>query len=60
MTTSDTFFRRQCVRDFGFAAADSNRRRVTFWALVECALILGVAAAQVMRIRNFFEYKRMV
>lgn len=43
-----------------FIAADKNRRRVTFWALIECLLIIAVAAAQVMRIRNFFEYKRMV
>lgn len=41
-------------------AADKNRRRVTFWALVECFLILAVAGVQIMRIRNFFEYKRMV
>lgn len=40
--------------------ADKNRRRVTFWAFVECLLILGVAGVQIMRIRNFFEYKRMV
>lgn len=40
--------------------ADRNRRRVTFWATVECLLILTVAAVQIMRIRNFFEYKRMV
>lgn len=40
--------------------ADKNRRRVTFWACVECLLILGVAAVQIMRIRSFFEYKRIV
>lgn len=43
-----------------YAVADANRRRVTFWALAECVLIIVVAAAQVMRIRNFFEFKRMV
>lgn len=42
------------------AAADKNRRRVTFWAFIECVLILAVAGVQIMRIRNFFEYKRMV
>lgn len=42
------------------AVAEKNRRRVTFWAVVECVLILTVAGVQVMRIRNFFEYKRMV
>jgi putative Ca2+/H+ antiporter (TMEM165/GDT1 family) len=38
--------------------ADKNRRRVTFWALTECLLIVAVAGVQVMRIRNFFEVKR--
>lgn len=40
--------------------ANSNRRRVTFWAVTECLLVLAVAVAQVVRIRNFFEFKRIV
>lgn len=40
--------------------AASNRRRVTFWAVTECLLVLAVAVAQVVRIRNFFEFKRIV
>jgi len=40
--------------------AHSNRRRVTFWAVTECLLVLAVAVAQVVRIRNFFEFKRIV
>ncbi|CAN8068569.1 unnamed protein product [Agarophyton chilense] len=40
--------------------ADKNRRRVTLWAVIECVLILAVAGVQIMRIRNFFEHKRMV
>jgi emp24/gp25L/p24 family/GOLD len=45
----------RCVQ---LEAAERNRRRVTFWALLECLLIVAVAAVQVMRIKNFFEYKR--
>lgn len=44
--------------DLGPLAADKNRRRVTFWAFIECLLIIAVAGVQVMRIRNFFEMKR--
>ncbi|KAA8497870.1 Transmembrane emp24 domain-containing protein p24beta3 [Porphyridium purpureum] len=38
--------------------AESNRRRVMYWSLVECALIVAVAAAQVVRIRKLFENRR--
>lgn len=48
------------LRYFLPSAAEKNRRRVTFWAFVECFLIMAVAAVQILRIRNFFEYKRMV
>jgi len=40
--------------------AESNRRRVTFWATVECILIVLVACAQIYRIRKLFENKRAV
>lgn len=43
-----------------FKVANRNRNRVTMWAVIECSLILLVAAVQIMRIRNFFEYKRKV
>lgn len=45
---------------FVTTVAVKNRKRVTFWAVVECILIVVVAAAQIFRVEKFLESKRSI